>query len=544
MNYSIYSEEPSRYSQCDDHLYTSAQVVSSQPIDAKEYDADNSPSFGIPPITLSGYSDPIFYNEHNDTEYRNKNILDLKLNRSGNYTIPDQKATPIVPQIQILDNTEPATLGFITNIASQPEHIQQGGQLQGRNYVNPIANSLHNYSITLPAIDRIQLPFAQELQGAFKHILEFQQSFQLANACQQRRQNHDLSRHLLHPQQQPGDLPATGHRLKTAAQPHTRRSLSRASTTSPTPLNSTMKKPTKSQRSDNIKSFNSAEFYNQLPYKPLSWFERPFLGEPLFQYNSYGELLPGTTFTAEQLCQYISVHPLNDYKSKHSNLTLWIQVAPADSVKRYGHPNSAKCRFEECPDPARTIRKGDFRIAFDEQYAKGLDVDPFHNAGYVHLYCIEKFIDFPSICHNYNVRPDTRRLPEGKNKMAITRDYGIMKDICLNFIRNSKLWIEFNTDGIRPREYYEHTLCYKLTMEHLKLQPKHLHRLRKSRGGNSIEKHLNNLDKYLAGRKEQRDERKSGVQPGRKVTKKRKADNLEELIEGALGKGDRVGNSR
>ncbi|KAH7360756.1 hypothetical protein BKA65DRAFT_493915 [Rhexocercosporidium sp. MPI-PUGE-AT-0058] len=186
---------------------------------------------------------------------------------------------------------------------------------------------------------------------------------------------------------------------------------------------------------------------------------------------------------------------MSDYIGSH-RATLWIQTVPADSGRRYPSKTSDKCRFSCCPDSNRTIRKGDFRVAFDEHPSNTFK-DPFHNAAYTHLFCLEKYLDFPQICKNFDVRPDTRTLKEGKNKMAITRDHKSMEDIVNDFVRDSVEWKYFD-GGCRPDDYYEYTLCSKLTKEHLAKQPKHLQTIREQRGGNTIDIHQNNLDVYVA----------------------------------------------
>lgn len=40
-----------------------------------------------------------------------------------------------------------------------------------------------------------------------------------------------------------------------------------------------------------------------------------------------------------------------------------------------------------------------------------LNLDPKHNAGYVHLSCLEKKKDFPKLCKDLDVRPEDRVLP-------------------------------------------------------------------------------------------------------------------------------------
>jgi len=276
----------------------------------------------------------------------------------------------------------------------------------------------------------------------------------------------------------------------------------------------------KNKRSGNIKSFDPSRFYLPLATRPEPWGTPTSYGEIPFQYTAEGELVPSTKLTSAQMTEYIATHPLHSisgtYSTPNSGLILWVQIVPADSAARYPSQQSDKCRFADCPIPGGTIHKGHYRVAFDEQSFKGLSVDPFHNAGYVHLFCLEKAFNFPQICKDYNVRPEVRVLPEGKNKMAITRDHESMGKIVKRYIRDSEGWSEEN-------EYaYEKTLCYALTKEHLELEPKGRQATREQRGGNSIDKHLNNLDVYMIGEKAAKEGEKSGKR-GR-GTKRRRSD--------------------
>jgi hypothetical protein len=397
--------------------------------------------------------------------------------------------------------SEFGTLQLNTHNQRQQNSSPHKAGTEGRRFLNPILNSFGDPYRPLQIIDSLQFPFPEELQAALERELDLQRPIP---AGIQRSEGFQVGS--LKPELEIWKA-ALASRWYSRQGQRVESDLEMVSS-SPDSHN----KKVGNSRSSNIKHFDSAQYYQPLASIPPSWGEGRCHGEALFQYNHAGQLNPSSTFTPQQIIDFIVHHPLNTYHGKSSGLTIWIQVAPADSSKRSGDDKSDKCRFECCPDPQRTIRKGDFRIAFDEQYSQRINTDPFHNAGYVHLYCIEKFIDFPSICQNYNVQPDTRRLAEGKNKMAITRDHASMQELCLHFIQTAQSWDKFG-NGIRPTEYYEHTLCYKLTKEHLAKQPKHLQEVRERRGGNSIDKHLNNLDKYLAGRKEQENQRKAGLRP-------------------------------
>jgi hypothetical protein len=267
----------------------------------------------------------------------------------------------------------------------------------------------------------------------------------------------------------------------------------------------------KNKRPLNIAKFDPSKYYDPIPWVPTTWTSSS-LGFT-FRYTAQGELDPRTKLTPDELNEYLVYHPLHTIFSpqpdtKNSGLTLWIQNIPADAGNRYPTTNSSKCRFANCPVPNNTIRKGEFRIALDE-WACSLvheKLDPYHNAGYVHLFCLEKYFDFPALCKKYNVLGDNREFAEGRNKMAIIRDYPSMLDIVTKYIANSKSW-----EGEKPEDWYEHSLSLALTKEHLRRQPIKRQGVREKRDGNSIDRHLNNLDVMVARTEEIKEAKRVGT---------------------------------
>ncbi|KAF7879608.1 hypothetical protein EAF04_000803 [Stromatinia cepivora] len=260
----------------------------------------------------------------------------------------------------------------------------------------------------------------------------------------------------------------------------------------------------KNKRSKNIRSLDPSSYYTPLAQPPQSWGNPNRAGVVPFQYTSDGELNQHVKYTASQMKEFIFNHPGHNIAgqrhTKASGLTLWIQNVPSDSAARYAHRNSDKCRFEDCPARTGTILKGQYRVAFDEQSSDPVVTDPFHNAGHVHLYCLEKFLDFPFICANFNVQPDDRVLPEGRNKMAITRDHVEMKKIVRKFVRRAERECTNQNVIDSANAYsYENTLCYRLTVKHLELEPANRQNIRNRRpNSNTVDKHLNDLDKFIA----------------------------------------------
>ncbi|KAF7881212.1 uncharacterized protein EAF02_007103 [Botrytis sinoallii] len=295
----------------------------------------------------------------------------------------------------------------------------------------------------------------------------------------------------------------------------------------------------KNKRSKNIQSMNPSRFYTPLAQVPRSWGTPNRAGVHPFQYTKDGELKPHVRYTVNQIQEFVFNHPGHTVEgqrhTKNSGLTLWVQSVPSDSAARYSHQNSDKCRFEDCPVRNGTIHKGHYRVAFDEQSSDPVVTDPFHNAGHVHLYCLERFLDFPFICANFNVRPDHRILPEGRNKMAITRDHLEMKKVVGKFIRRAERDLAHqSTIAPRQRYSYENTLSYALTAKALELEPRNRQKFRDNRpNANSIDKHMNNLELFVAGRGKQvpgnaSDSEAPIARQPRKKNNKRKAAEIDE----------------
>jgi hypothetical protein len=141
------------------------------------------------------------------------------------------------------------------------------------------------------------------------------------------------------------------------------------------------------------------------------------------QYTKHGEFLnkPGGVMSAKKIKEFILEYP----KYPGAKLKLWIQRGPTDCARRYKSSTWAKCRFEECPAQkyqTGTILHGHYRVSFDEKWHRDREnVDPFLTAGYVHLYCMERFLDFSEICRKADVEVDTRQLTnEPRGKWAAT----------------------------------------------------------------------------------------------------------------------------
>jgi hypothetical protein len=150
---------------------------------------------------------------------------------------------------------------------------------------------------------------------------------------------------------------------------------------------------------------NQTRKYKYMPLPHGDWESSNYK----FEYVTHGGLdeFKSKSMSPQQIKEYITQYPSND-------LILWLQVSPADTARRYASLSHSKCLFEKCPKRVwgdnGTIDVGHFRVAFDEKFKQHGNkvVDPFDCPGFVHLYCLERFCDFERICHDANVRVDTR----------------------------------------------------------------------------------------------------------------------------------------
>ncbi|OIW33024.1 hypothetical protein CONLIGDRAFT_640183 [Coniochaeta ligniaria NRRL 30616] len=182
-----------------------------------------------------------------------------------------------------------------------------------------------------------------------------------------------------------------------------------------------------------------SHWYRPLPGKPTAWSPAPkepsgrpgsppakTYREPLFKYNDNGELLGNVRYSRDELWALL-VGKTEDggrpAPSRRGKLTMWIQYAPAFEGHRYGAEASI-CRWDECPVKKNTISKGQFRVAFDERAeTSGVTTDPFHCAGYMHLYCFEEAFNLYGFFFDgrFSIQPDRRVFRhEEKNPMALS----------------------------------------------------------------------------------------------------------------------------
>ncbi len=240
-----------------------------------------------------------------------------------------------------------------------------------------------------------------------------------------------------------------------------------------------------SARTEKILAFNPEEHYAPLKRPPKPW--------DIFEYTDQGELQTNTYYTAVEIRRYLYNNPQHQKKG----IILWIQRKPADSGRRYPNYASQRCRFHDCPARGNLIGSGQYRVAFDQMSTKGKNYDPHFNAGYVHLYCLERFLDFPEICQRITVRAEDRLFPEEPkqhNNMALSLKEEV--EFANFFIANcaeGRVPPKYPRYNMRDRPH-EGTLTCALSHVKLQYEPRTAAKRRQERGTKTaLENHKGDL---------------------------------------------------
>ena len=202
------------------------------------------------------------------------------------------------------------------------------------------------------------------------------------------------------------------------------------------------------------------------PYLYQTHMELPFQPDPwggIFRYNRCGELLPGLCLTAPEVNCFLRGHPARD------RLRLILQSTPFATQDRYPDVLSSRCRFLGCPVRGNIIRPGQFRVALDEQPSRSRTRSSFVYAGFVHLWCLERFCDFPQICHDYNVCVENRPVLAGGVPNILRIDPRPCADVASRFIETCQGRGDLRVGGrhyphfdLGPRWVFEGTLAWRL----------------------------------------------------------------------------------
>ncbi|KAI0971284.1 hypothetical protein F4678DRAFT_434345, partial [Xylaria arbuscula] len=252
-------------------------------------------------------------------------------------------------------------------------------------------------------------------------------------------------------------------------------------------------------------------YYGPSPPGPEPWGPRNSKGEHLFTYTPKGELWPGLFLSHHEMRQYLC-GPAKDRgdnfeapvrlpgvkrcKNKvRQGLTLWIGWPAPMANSRYPRGGeSTKCRFKDCRY-GRTIQLGDPWVVLDErQNVKGEMIDPFHNAGYVHLYCLEYHFDLIDLWHLLDVRVDCRKFKRESHPYFSLENKlpGIHKPFMEWYMATYEKWYELKVQGKKRVRDHETSLSETLVRYKLENESKSQATNRRKRGGADMSKHRGN----------------------------------------------------
>ncbi|CAN8097608.1 unnamed protein product [Discula destructiva] len=192
------------------------------------------------------------------------------------------------------------------------------------------------------------------------------------------------------------------------------------------------------------------------------------------------EFEPKLRFTGLEFLEYL--HCALQRPNRHPILR--VQIQPAQYNHRYKRAgDSFKCRFASCPVKKGTILKGQARVCISEfEDDHGDWLNPFHNAGYVHLDCLEKQVNFVELYHSQTVTiiPETRSL---QHEPPATINMRTNNPMALNDVERNVVHVWFQEMTDRWDEYLslhpdpalrpafdlaaEDTLTYRLTTAHI-----------------------------------------------------------------------------
>ncbi|KAI0449270.1 hypothetical protein F5B21DRAFT_518287 [Xylaria acuta] len=285
--------------------------------------------------------------------------------------------------------------------------------------------------------------------------------------------------------------------------------------------------PRKTHRGKGPAGVEPERYYGPSPPKPRDWGPRDARGRYLFTYTEKGELAAGLFLTAREMRLYLlgpspqdrdrdALAGNNNYnnnntnfagpfrlpgvklrtKKKRQGLTLWVGWPAAMCNARYPRGGeSTKCRFKNCPYRQRTISLGDPWVILDErQNADGELVDPFHNAGYVHLFCLESNFDIVDLWQCLDIRPDYRSFKRESHPYfclayKLPNIDAVVKDWWHAAFRN---WELARSHGMKRIRTHESSLAQCLVNHKLAHEPQTQIKSRLKRGGADIFKHRGN----------------------------------------------------
>ncbi|KAI0857434.1 hypothetical protein F4860DRAFT_528106 [Xylaria cubensis] len=251
------------------------------------------------------------------------------------------------------------------------------------------------------------------------------------------------------------------------------------------------------------------KYYGPSPPKPRDWGPRNARGKYLFTYTEKGELAAGLYLTAREMRQYLLGPSPQDQanfegpfrlpgvklriKKERQGLTLWVGwPAPMSNARYPRGGESTKCRFKNCPYRGRTISMGDPWVIFDErQNTDGELIDPFHNAGYVHLFCLESNFDIVDLWQCLDIRPDYRSFKrESHPYFCLSYRLPGIDIIVKNWWHTAfRNWEISRANGLKRKRIHESSLAQSLINYKLEKEPMAQVKNRLKRAGADIAKH-------------------------------------------------------
>ncbi|KAI1073864.1 hypothetical protein F5B20DRAFT_479014 [Whalleya microplaca] len=257
---------------------------------------------------------------------------------------------------------------------------------------------------------------------------------------------------------------------------------------------------------------DAREWYGPPPPRPAPWGPMQKNGRPLFQYTEHGELEKGRSYTSTELRWYLygpMARKGEEFKmpallpgvsvvhgKKRKGLTLWLSWPASQSNERYPSDSAShKCRFADCPMPNRTIKPGFPRIVLDERMNEdGEAIDPYHNAGYLHLWCFERHFDLVEAWQRLDIRVDDREFRhEEMNPGKLSRQYPEIRNEIDNWWRDEYPKWKNKEGGRRKHRTHETSLTYRLTCHAAENDNSARAKVREGRGGIDITKHKGDL---------------------------------------------------
>lgn len=350
-------------------------------------------------------------NDFND-ERPEEEFLESAFDVSASSCCPNTHDGSPEPEIQVASEQEPSPASQDNNVDTAELFFDDWSEFFGSS-----GSPSHHINGSLPA--SFELP--DNPSG-----LDFLQSLQLVGGETQPAMSPDVgynTQQLPHSTSNGAIRGYESKRLASDVSPSSSRVAS-AGSSEPNPGNESRAVLTSSRRNDkrgqgvatrrqseSLRTQRNRTYVENRAYTPLKQAPKTW---DIFEYTKDGELDPSRLFSPEEIKRYLFDHPLHQGHRdlKESQLKLRVHKTPASSAKRF--PNGLRCRFKDCP--MRTINQGQLLVVADELSVQYPDHDFFLNAAYFHLYCIERFLDFPEISARLNVSAEGRNARKEENR--------------------------------------------------------------------------------------------------------------------------------